>query len=118
MATWTGIKTARTVYTDNVEDFNEEVESGVWRKTVCDRCECGVPLQFLEGPLCDRCLDEEEIAPPGFDRYAHLQNAPTRTNNVPYEPETPLPPCRGRDKLSVNLETHEITLFRREATKR
>ena len=29
----------------------------------------------MEGPLCDRCLDANELLPTGIDRYWHLRDS-------------------------------------------
>ena len=37
-----------------------------WRRKVCSRCSsCGSLLAFMEGPLCDPCLDLNEVCPAG-----------------------------------------------------
>lgn len=107
------------VLTGEATFLDEEPESGVWRKTVCDRCDwCNIPLRLLEGPICDWCIDASEMQSLG-DRYAGLRSKriPTRTNRVVHEHETPVPPCISARplavKFEVNLETREITVFNR-----
>jgi hypothetical protein len=41
-----------------------------------DCAQCGDELRFMEGPLCDECLDKNELRAPGSDPYWHYGDGP------------------------------------------
>jgi hypothetical protein len=41
-----------------------DLATSEWREKVCAICcSCNLPLRFMEGPLCDACLDLDEVRP-------------------------------------------------------
>lgn len=85
---------------------------GDWREHVCATCHrCKSPLATLEGPICDTCLDADEVCPPGYDKYSDFRarDAGAFHDGVPREGDPP--PRPGRDLFAVDLETGRFLLL-------
>jgi hypothetical protein len=62
-------------------------------------CECPRELVFMEGPMCDGCLDRMERTPGAIADLGGLHA----------DDWGPLAPAR--DLFAVNLQTHEVIYF-------
>jgi hypothetical protein len=89
-----------------------------WRRATQARCDrCSRLLVFLEGPICDPCLDADEQRYPRSLCYKNFESAE-------HEEERFRSPCEevdaydrvrrdARTSLSVDLRTGEVFVFPR-----
>jgi len=86
-----------------------------WRAqgaATCSRCKQA--LLFLEGPLCDDCIDKEEREDFSLDRYSHVRATNNCVRNGDFrehsgeQKEERIRPNIARDRFAVNLETGEF----------
>lgn len=50
------------------------MSDAAWRALAGDCAECGRELAFMEGPLCDPCVDANERLPAGIDPLARFRD--------------------------------------------
>lgn len=101
-------------------------QAAAWRAATQHGCsDCGRTLGWLEGPVCDRCLDEDELEVPPSVCYDRLRDSDKRGPRVRFSDESsvPLPGYEGetftplaRDSLCVDLQTGVVTVFQHRDT--
>jgi hypothetical protein len=102
-----------------------------WREKVCARCcQCSRLLAFMEGPMCDPCLDEDEVRP-CRDKYYGVKLTEERMLKAEvaealrsYRGESSVPPPAHsgvrlvvRDTLAVDLSCLGKVVFHRHTPK-